>query len=122
MTTPTPPKTVQWLEMVKDKTGAKTDADLARALGIKKQTISQQRKGKHTQEPLQALRTARIMEICPIIVIAAACWERAKDDAVKSEWATLYYRNSGSLVIPCAEPGDIQRDSIGTAIACQFEK
>jgi DNA-binding XRE family transcriptional regulator len=122
MTTPTPLKTVQWLDLVKEKTGAKTDADLARTLGIKKQTISQQRKGKHSQEPLQALRTARIMEICPIIVIAAACWERAKDDAIKSEWATLYYRNSGSLVIPCAEPGDIEGDGIRAAVACELKQ
>lgn len=122
MTTPNPPKTVQWLDLVKAKTGAKTDAELARTLGIKKQTISQQRKEKHTQEPLQALRTARLLEICPIIVIAAACWERAKDEAIKSEWAILYWRNSGALVIPCTEPSDVKRDSIGTPIACQFEK
>lgn len=67
MDTLTPPKTVQWLDMVKAKTGAKTDAELARTLGIKKQTISQQRKEKHSQEPLQALRTARILEICGIM-------------------------------------------------------
>lgn len=121
MDTLTPPKTVQWLDMVKAKIGTKTDAELARALGIKKQTISQQRKEKHTQEPLQALRTARILEICPIIVIAAACWERARDEAVKSEWAILYYRNSGALVIPCAEAPDVQSHRLSTPIACQLK-
>lgn len=122
MDTLTPPKTVQWLDMVKAKTGAKTDAELARTLGIKKQTISQQRKEKHSQEPLQALRTARILEICPIIVIASACWERAKEPATKLEWATLYYRNSGALVIPCAETADIQPNRLSAPIACEFKK
>ena len=85
MNTIEPLKTVQWLDLVKARTGALTDADLARKLGIKKQTISAQRLRKHTQEPLQALRTARLLELCPILVIAAACYERAKDEEIKSE-------------------------------------
>ena len=36
MNTIPPLKTVQWLDLVKTSTGAKTDAELARHLGVKK--------------------------------------------------------------------------------------
>lgn len=117
-----PLKTVQWLDLVKARTGALTDADLARKLGVKKQTISAQRLGKHTQEPLQALRTARLLELCPIVVIAAACWERAKDETVKLEWALVYHRNGGGLLIAHAKTGQINLNCISTTAPCQFEK
>ncbi len=123
MNTIEPLKTVQWLDLVKARTGALTDADLARKLGIKKQTISAQRLGRHTQEPLQALRTARLLELCPILVIAAACHERAKDEEIKSEWACVYLRNGGNLLlITNPQTGEVKLNGIGTATACEFKQ
>ncbi len=102
--------------------GAISDADLARKLGVKKQTVSAQRLGKHTQEPLQALRTARLLELCPIVVIAAACWERAKDEEVKSEWALVYHRNGGGLFEAHAQAGQIVINCDSPATPCQLKQ
>lgn len=122
MNTIQPLKTVQWLDLVKAKTGAISDAEIARRLGVKKQTVSAQRLGKHTQEPLQALRTARLLELCPILVIAAACWERAKEPEIKSEWALVYSRNGGGLFEAHTQTGQIALHGISTPTPCEFKK
>lgn len=93
-----PQTTIDWLDLVKTKIGARTDAQLADTLGIKPQTVSQQRKGKHKQQPLQALRTARVLGLSPMAVIAAACWESSTKESDKAEWAAVYRQTSGETV------------------------
>lgn len=98
MPTPAPPTTIDWLDLVKTKIGARTDSQLAGALCIKPQTVSQQRKGKHKQQPLQALRTARVLGLSPMAVIAAACCESSTKESDKIEWAAVYRQTSGETV------------------------
>lgn len=99
-----PLTTIEWIEQVRIKINAKSDIDIARALKIKKQTISQQLLKQHTQMPLQALRIARILEISPILVIACACWELARNEEDKFEWQVVFSRNSGGTFIRMSQP------------------
>lgn len=101
-----PIKTIQWLNLVAEKTQSKSNNDLSKYLKISRQTVSQQKLGQHAQEPLQALRTAEILEIAPIIVIACSCWERTKDETAKAKWRELFLANCGGTFIHCTKPNE----------------
>lgn len=116
-----PLKTIEWLELVRIKTGAKNDSELAIFLEVKRQTISQQKKGQHAQEPLQAAKTAEILEIAPFLVIICSCWERTNNKKSKEKWEKLYLRESGAKFIQCSQTGDMFLDRRKSTKTSQLE-
>lgn len=88
-----PLTTVDWLNLVKAHIEARTDSQLADTLGIKRQTVSQQRARIHTMGMTQAIRTAHILQLPELAVIACAAIETyAKDRKARLEWRALWQR------------------------------
>lgn len=88
-----PLNTVQWLDLVKHHIDATTDAQLADALCVMPQTISQQRHRQHTMGVTQALRIAHILGLPQLAVIACAALDTyAKDPKSRLEWTACWHR------------------------------
>lgn len=84
-----------WLDQAQKKLDARSDAELARALGCSRQSISQHRHGKHNMSIRTALTIARILEINPMIVIATTMYHQSNTDEERKFWADTFkkYQN-----------------------------
>ena len=70
----TPPTTVEWLDMVKERCGIGSDYKLAELLGVTRQAISQQRAGKQCMSIMSAVRVAEALKLPSQAVIAGVMY------------------------------------------------
>lgn len=90
-------KTVDYLDAVKRRLGLQSDYALAKALKIAQPTVSSYRAGRTCVDNDVALAIAEILEVNPLVVIAAANAERAKTPEAKARWAGVMEKFSASF-------------------------
>lgn len=87
--------TIDFLEALKAKTGLSSDYALAKKLKITRAAVSKYRQKRTTFDDSTALTAAEILEVEPATVLAAVHAERAKTEAEKSAWKSIYERLGG---------------------------
>jgi len=85
-------KSVMYLEMLKQQAHLKNDAALARALNVGTNTISQYMTGKRIMDDEACLAVAMKLDIDPMLVVAAACIDRAEKAGQQSLWEVFMQR------------------------------
>jgi hypothetical protein len=85
-------KSVMYLEMLKQQAHLKNDAALARALNVGTNTISQYMTGKRIMDDEACLAVAMKLDIDPMLVVAAACIDRAEKAGQQSLWKIFMQR------------------------------
>jgi len=81
--------TVEYLRAVKARHGISSDYALAAKLGVTRSAVSKMQQGGVAFSDDVALTVAELLEIEPIVVIAAANAERAKTPEQKAKWMGL---------------------------------
>lgn len=81
--------TIEYLDAIKGRLGIASDYALAKRLGFPQATISGYRTGRRVFDDEAALTVAQVLNIEPILVIAAANAERAKTPEVRQRWLDL---------------------------------
>lgn len=79
-------KTLDYLDMIKEKLNLQTDTDIAKACKVTKTTISQYRRKGGSFQIKTAVVVSQILKLRPIIVIADAEYERAQNEQDKEFW------------------------------------
>jgi ribosome-binding protein aMBF1 (putative translation factor) len=79
-------KTLEYLDAAKAKLGIASDYALAKKLNMTTTAISNYRVGRSRMDDDVALKVAKILEIDPLEVIAAANVERSKTPEIKALW------------------------------------
>lgn len=87
--------TQDYLDAVKAKTGATSDYQLAKIIGVRPQTISSLRVGRTHLGNENAIKVAEILDIDSGIVLSAVNAERAKNDQEKAAWASIWEKLGG---------------------------
>ncbi len=82
-------KTTEYLDAARRKTGSKTSAALAEALGVTGGAMSRYESGERVIDDYTAARVAELLNIDPMQVIAQANAEREKDENRKSYWQRI---------------------------------
>lgn len=85
----------QYIDAVKSKTGAASDYQLAKILGITQQAVSSLRVKRTFIGDETAIKVAELLEIDPGIVIAAVHAERAKSEAERNAWRSMFEKLGG---------------------------
>lgn len=80
--------TLEYLNAVKKRLGISSDYALAARLGVTRSAVSKFQKG-HVFGDDVALTVAEILQLNPLVVIAAANAERAKTEEQKARWTGL---------------------------------
>jgi transcriptional regulator with XRE-family HTH domain len=97
-------KANQYLDDVKTRHNLSTDYALAKTLAVSHGTISNYRKGRSVMDPTLAVKVAELLNLNPLVVIAAAELERARRDDVKKVW--LRYAAALMLAVAAGAPQD----------------
>jgi transcriptional regulator with XRE-family HTH domain len=79
-------RTIEYLDEAKEALGLTSDYSLAKWLNVKQNTVSQYRTGARVIDDYAAARIAEALKIDPLEVIAAANYEREKDEGRKTFW------------------------------------
>lgn len=87
---------LEYLDAVKKRLGITSDYALAARLGVTRSAVSKFQKGAVFGDDV-ALTVAEILELNPLVVIAAANAERAKTDEQKARWTGLMDKLSASF-------------------------
>jgi len=87
--------TQDFLDAVKSKVGIESDYKLAQTLDVSRAAISKYRNNGDSLSDETALKVASVLEIEPIMVIAAIHAEKAKTEETKKVWSALLQRLSG---------------------------
>jgi transcriptional regulator with XRE-family HTH domain len=90
-------KTVQYLDAVKARFGLVSDYSVAKKLGFTQTAVSQYRHGRRFFDDDAALIVAQVLDLEPIVVIAAANAERAKTPEAKARWESLMEKFSAPV-------------------------
>ena len=85
---------MEYLDEAKEKIGISSDNGISKELKITRSAISNYRSGNYIMDDFTAAKIAEILEIDPIIVIAAANAEREKGER-KEYWEKLAKRLGG---------------------------
>lgn len=89
--------TTEYLAAAKLRLGITSDYALAKKLHVSQPTISNYRAGRSRMDDDVALAIAEILELNPLIVIAAANAERAKTPEARARWTGLMEKFSASF-------------------------
>jgi plasmid maintenance system antidote protein VapI len=89
--------TLEYLDAVKRKLGIESDYALAAKLGVTRSAVSTFMRGKGVFGDDVALTVAEILQLNPLVVIAAANAERAKTPEQKARWSDLAEKFSVSF-------------------------
>ena len=84
-------KSVKFLEQLQKKTGL-NDTGLGKKLGVTQAAISQYKSGKRVMDDETCGKVAYELEIDPMLVVAAACIDRAEKTGQKSIWEVFMSR------------------------------
>lgn len=87
--------TIGFLDAVKSKTGAESDYQLAKVLGVTRGGISSYRTGRTFFDDKMAVKVAGVLGIDAGIVLAAAHAERAKSEAERAAWTSIFEKLGG---------------------------
>ena len=102
---------MEYLDKAKEKLGIQSDNGISKHLGITRCAISNYRSGTSKMDDFTAAKIAEILEIDPLIVIAAANAEREKGER-REYWEKVSKRlggiAAGFLVFSTALPALIQ--------------
>lgn len=88
-------KTLKYLEALKEKYDLKSDNALATLLNTSRQAINNYRHAGNAFDNETALKVAKLLEVEPLEVIAAASFDRAKTEEEKKIWENFYKRLGG---------------------------
>lgn len=83
------PSTVQYLDALRAKLHIPNDAELARTLGVQRQTISRYRLLPVSMDDVIALRLAALLGIRPATVLLDMHAERQRDPKIKIVWQEM---------------------------------
>ena len=78
-------KSVKYLLNLSEMTGL-NDTQLAKEIGITQAAISQYKSGKRIMNDESCLAVANLLNVDPMLVVAAACIDRAEKTGQKSLW------------------------------------
>lgn len=81
--------TVTYLDAIRAKLHISSDAALARALGVNRQTVSKYRHYSISMDDDVAARAAELLEIQPATVLLDMYAERTRDPRIKSIWEQI---------------------------------
>lgn len=87
-------KSVKYLEMLREKLPVKSDYAIAKALEISQGAVCHYMKGNRVMDDTTALKVAKLLEIEPMQIIAAANADREKGSN-KEMWENFYKRLGG---------------------------
>ena len=87
--------TIEFLDALKAKTGAGSDYQLHKILGVTRSGISSYRCGRSYFDDEVCLKVASILEISPALVFAAVHAERAKSEPEKAVWKSIFEKLGG---------------------------
>lgn len=97
--------TGDYLDAVKAKLDLPSDYATAKALGVTRAAVSRYRLLQSFPDELVCAKIADILGIEPIEVIAAAQFERSKDEHARALWESIWGKVAGAIVpslIACA--------------------
>lgn len=95
-TTTRPPTSAEYLDEIIQKSlrnnrRIRYDSDIAETIGVARSTLSQYRKkSPKSMSVLVAVRIAYLLDINPMVTIAATMWHQARNDSEKHFWAITY--------------------------------
>lgn len=92
-------RTVDYLEAAKRKAGLASDYALAKRLGVSRQAITWYRNKGGTFDPTTAARVAELLEVDPIVVIAAAELERATKPEQRKLWERIAAKVAAGVLV-----------------------
>ena len=116
--------TIEILEALKTKNDGASDYRIAKILDISVATVSVWRTGKGSFNDSTAIKIAKILEVEPGQILAAAHAERAKNDSERMVWDDIYKRLGGmaaALILVfglVAAPSDVQANQRPNASEC----
>jgi transcriptional regulator with XRE-family HTH domain len=90
--------TAEYLDAYKAKLGLPSDYALAKSLGVTRAAASKWKLGHAVPDELACARIADALGIEPIEVIAAAQFERAKDEHSRAVWESIWGKAAGAIV------------------------
>lgn len=86
-----PKPTNYWIDKATDALeGVTNDAQLARCLGVTRQSLSQHRSGKHAMSVLTAVKIAEALGINPMETICTAMYWQQRTDTGRNYWTHVY--------------------------------
>lgn len=81
-------KSVKYLNDLQKMTGL-NDTALGKELGVSQAAISQYKGGKRIMDDETCLAVANLLNVDPILIVAAACVDRAEKTGQRSLWETF---------------------------------
>ena len=78
---------IQWIEAAKTVLRIDSDRQLCINLGWNRQTVQDVRSGKKFLNNTEAAQIAEALQVNPLVIIADAETERAKDEKARLYWA-----------------------------------
>jgi hypothetical protein len=87
--------TLQYLDELKRAAGVESDYAVAKLLRITNSAVSRWRTLNITFDTKVATKVARILNVDPMEIIAAAQFERSKDDESRAFWREEWIRSGG---------------------------
>lgn len=97
--------TIDYLDELRIKLRIPSDYAAAKALGCSRSAVSKYRNGAGSFDDATAIKVAELIGIEPLEVIAAANFERSKDEHAQNVWATIWGKAAGAIassLIVCA--------------------
>ena len=94
--------TIQYLDLLQQKLGVKSDYSLALALGLSRGAISNFRVGRSCFSSDVAIKVAHLLDLPPALLMADAFAERAKDETEKAVWQEISRRFTPAGFVPIA--------------------
>lgn len=88
---------LDYVEDAKEKTGIKSDMAFGKHIGGTDSMVKQWRNRGSTPEDYYCIRIAEILGIDPLEVIAAANWEREKNQEKKDWWESFRKAHAGKV-------------------------
>lgn len=115
--------TIEYLDAAKKALSVDSDYEMARKLGIIKQAMSNYRTGRRTIDDYAAMKIAEALKIDEREVIAAANYEREKDEKRKDYWGKIFQRYAAAgLVITILCPGIIELEATKTVYTPDYAR
>ena len=84
------PDSNHWIKKLKAKTGISSDYKLSDTLNLSRARLSQISKGEGQFGPAAAVRTARMLDVEPMLVVASVMFHAASDAEQSSFWREVY--------------------------------
>jgi predicted transcriptional regulator len=97
--------TIDYLDELRIKLQLPSDYAVAKALGCTRASVSRYRNGVGSFDDATAIKVADLLGLEPLEIIAAANFERAKDEHSQNVWASIWGKVAGAIVpslIACA--------------------